>query len=146
MAMGTQCSRLALGVLLALGAAGCRCCPEQPDFEPFEVIRGHVRGYENDQRRADKRVPGALLWFESEDGAICRCVEAGINGAYKIHLPAGRYWITIQADGFELYQSFPGVVVITEKNKGPYNPALTPVRPDISDKPLPPGTVPKSMP
>ena len=69
------------------------------------------------ERTADggigQRIPGVRISFRPEVGGSPRHVESSESGRYRIELPAGRYVAEAEHEGFELFSTTPGFVVVT---------------------------------
>jgi len=87
-------------------------------FQGFSYVR-------NGDGSIGPNLPNVTLTFTKNDGLYSATVVTGVNGYYKINLPAGGYFSTAQKSGYATYSSAPGIAIVDGATYSTYNFFLT---------------------
>ena len=61
-----------------------------------------------------QRISGVEIIFKSRNEGFSKTAISNKQGLYRISLPAGKYFVTVEYPGFKTYSSHPGVFVVSE--------------------------------
>jgi hypothetical protein len=94
------------------------------------VSFGSLKGAVTETRRAGsptagRRIAGATLSFEHEDGVTRRVVTSDADGRYELSLPYGRYHCVVTHPNYAPYSTEEGWGIVDDKSDGFWNFDLT---------------------
>jgi hypothetical protein len=65
-------------------------------------------------KNVEYRISDVQIIFENPNGTIIRKVISNDRGLYRISLPPGKYYVTVEHPNFKKYTSRPGFFGVTE--------------------------------
>jgi hypothetical protein len=97
-------------------------------FLDAEVASG-FQGFVFNANDFNITIPNTYITFTSSaNPSLIYSVYSEVAGNYKINLPAGGYYVTAQASGYNVYDTTPGLFVVTGTSYQTGNFFLTPLR------------------